>query len=119
MGLVDSLKLVGAGFAWRAFGPESAGRTLLQSTASNNEQDRMLAVIPLVKAGERTVDLIEAAAERGTLPTEGVRLLVDIGGERSRELLSEFGSRPDELGEAASESIETLRRREARRDSSP
>ncbi|HEX9763412.1 MAG TPA: hypothetical protein VGA97_09965 [Acidimicrobiia bacterium] len=116
MGLGASLKLVGAGFAWRAFGPGPAGRALLDATASKDEQERMLAVIPLVKAGERTVELIGEAAERGTLTPQGVRLLADIGGGRSKTLLTEIATHPGDLGEAATLSLETLRRREVWRE---
>ncbi len=110
MSLAESFRLVGVGFAWRLLGPEGAGRALLEATASDDEQERMLAVIPLVKAGDRTIDLVEEAAQEGTLTPEGVRLLVDIGGRRSRAVLAEIATSPGKLGDVATSSIETLDR---------
>lgn len=113
MSLGGSLKLVAAGVAWRSLGNAGAGRTLLEATSSDDEQERMLAGISLVKAGEQSIDLIGDAAETGYLSPEAVRLLADIGGPRSRVLLTEISSEPGELGEAATSSLELLDRIEA------
>ena len=69
----------------------------------------MLAGISLVKAGERSVDLIEKAAETGRLTPDVVRLLADIGGSRSRALLSELSGEAGPVGTAARESTSGAR----------
>jgi hypothetical protein len=67
----------------------------------------------IVKAGERSIDLIEQARESSRLiPTVG-RLLTDIGGTRSRALLAEIAAEPGPLTEAAIASLDLLDRMDA------
>ena len=100
--------MIGAGLAWRTVGSESAGYALLEAFSGDDEQEKMLAGISLVKAGERSIDLIEKAAETGRLTPDVARLLADIGGSRSRALLSELSSEAGSVGTAARESLQVL-----------
>lgn len=108
MGVGSSLKVIGAGVAWRTVGIESAGEELLEAFTSDDEQDRTLAGISLVKAGERSIDLIEKAGSTGRLTPGLVRLLADIGGPRSRALLSEIAAGKGPVATAAMESLVLL-----------
>lgn len=108
MSVGSSLKVIGAGVAWRTVGNESAGNELLEAFKSDDEQNRTLAGISLVKAGERSIDLIEQARSTGNLTPELVRLLADIGGARSQELLSDIADEKGPVAEAAVQSLELL-----------
>lgn len=106
--LGGSLKVIGAGVAFRSVGSEGAGYTLLDAFSGDDEQEKMLAGISLVKAGERTVDLVEKARRAGRLTPEAVRLLADIGGSSSRALLTEISTGEDSVAAAATESLQVL-----------
>jgi hypothetical protein len=108
MSLGESLKVIGAGLVFRATGAEGAGYTLLDAFSGSDEQEKMLAGISIVKAGERSVDLIEKARQSGRLTPEVVRLLADIGGPRSRVLLTEISGDDGPVADAATESLEVL-----------
>jgi hypothetical protein len=114
--LGGSVKVIGAGLAWRTVGPDSAGYALLEAFSGDDEQEKMLAGISLVKAGERSIGLIEKAGKTGRLTPEVVRLLADIGGPRSRTLLTELSSSAGPVGTAASESLQVLDQIEALED---
>lgn len=109
MGVGSSLKVIGAGVAWRTVGIESAGEELLEAFTSDDEQDRTLAGISIVKAGERSIDLIEKAGSMGRLSPGLVRLLADIGGPRSKALLNEIAAGEGPVATAAMESLELLK----------
>jgi hypothetical protein len=81
---------------------------LLDAFSGSDEQEKMLAGISIVKAGERSVDLIEKARQSGRLTPEVVRLLADIGGPRSRVLLTEISGDDGPVADAATESLEVL-----------
>jgi hypothetical protein len=106
--LGGSLKVIGAGVAFRSVGSEGAGYTLLDAFSGDDEQEKMLAGISLVKAGERTVDLVEKAWRAGRLTPEAVRLLADIGGSSSRALLTEISTGEDSVAAAATELLQVL-----------
>jgi hypothetical protein len=113
MSLGGSLKVIGAGLAFRSAGAEGAGYALLDAFSGEDEQEKMLAGISLVKAGERSIDLIEKARKASRLTPEVVRLLADIGGPRSRTLLTELSSEAGPVATAARESLEVLDQIEA------
>ncbi len=113
MSLGSSLKVIGAGLTWRAAGTRGSGETLLQAVSGDDEQTRTLAGISLVKAGERSIDLIEGARNSGQLTPTVVRLLADIGGPRSRALLNEIAAEPGPLAETAVSSLDLLDRIES------
>lgn len=108
MNVGNSLKVIAAGVAWRTVGNKSAGKELVQAFTSDDEQSRNLAGISLVKAGDRSVDLIEKLRARGRLTPELVKLLPDIGGQRSKALLSELAADKGPVADAAVESLELL-----------
>ena len=117
-GTSSSIKVLMAGASWRLFGSRRAGDVLLRALAGDDEQNRMLAGMSLVKAGERSLRLIEKKLndEQGTAPfTQGsvplVRLLPDIGGEDARGLLEMIAARNSgDMAEAATECIDLLDR---------
>ncbi len=113
MNLGSSVNLIRAGIAWRTFGSSGAGATLLDAVSGDDEQERMLAGMSLVKAGERSCDLIEQAHASGRTTPPMVRLLADIGGSRSRTLLAEIATDQGPLADAASDSLDLLDRIEA------
>jgi hypothetical protein len=108
MRLGESLKVIGAGLVFRATGAEGAGYALLEAFSGEDEQEKALAGISIVKAGERSVDLIGKARESGRLTPDVVRLLADIGGPRSRALLAEISGDEGPLAAAATESLGLL-----------
>ena len=105
-----SANLIRAGFAWRAFGSSGAGATLLDAITANDEQERMLAGMSLVKAGDRSLDLIEEAYAAGNATPQLVRLVADIGGPRARPMLTEMAAEPGPVADAASDSLDLLDR---------
>jgi hypothetical protein len=106
--LGGSVKVIGAGLAWRTVGSESAGYALLEAFSGADEQEKMLAGISLVKAGERSIGLIEKAGKTGRLTPDVVRVLADIGGTKSRTLLTELSDSAGPVGTAATESLQVL-----------
>jgi len=110
-GTSSSLKVLMAGASWRLFGSERAAEKLLDAVSGDDEQNRMLAGISLVKAGQRSFDLIERKVEAGEASRHVISLLPDIGGERSRDLLEELAhGEPGEKATAANECLQLLDR---------
>ena len=100
-----------AGASWRIFGSRRAGEILLQALSGDDEQNRMLAGMSLVKAGQRSLRLIENEIndKKGSVPL--IRLLPDIGGEDARDLLEIIAARDSgDMAEAATECIDLLDR---------
>lgn len=110
MKLVGSLKVMGSGLTWRSLGSAAAGRHLLDAVGGDDEQERVLAGMALVRAGDRSVDLIESAIEESSCSPQAVRLLADIGSERARALLASLASSAGVLAPAAKESLDLLDR---------
>jgi radical SAM superfamily enzyme with C-terminal helix-hairpin-helix motif len=82
--------------------------------SSDNEQNRMLAGMSLVKAGRRSFELIEKKIAAGQASAPVIRLLPDIGGEKARAVLSEIADgEPGEIRDAARECISLLDRIDA------
>jgi radical SAM superfamily enzyme with C-terminal helix-hairpin-helix motif len=77
---------------------------------ANDEQERMLAVMALVRAGDRSIHLIESAIDAGSASPQAVRLLADIGGEQARSVLSSTAASKGPLESAANEALEMLNR---------
>lgn len=111
---ISPLRIIAAGTSWRMFGSRRAAETLLQAMSAEDEQSRMLAGMSLVKAGQRSFDLIEEKVEAGEASASVIRLLPDIGGEDARAVLDRIAAgKPGELKEAAEECIDLLDRMEA------
>ena len=110
-GMSSSIKVLMAGASWRLFGSLRAGEILLRALSGDDEQNRMLAGMSLVKAGQRSLRLIENKIneEKGSVPL--IRLLPDIGGEDARYLLELIAARNSgDMAEAATECIDLLDR---------
>lgn len=77
----------------------------------DDEQQRMIAGMSLVKAGQRSFRLIENKIEAGQATPPLIRLLPDIAGERTRSVLEHVaGSDSADLRQAAGECIDLLDR---------
>ncbi len=88
----SAARLLFAGVMWRAFGTRRSGEILIRAMSGGDEQNRMLAGMALVKAGERSVDLIESKVASGESTPSVIRLLPDLGGPRARPLLERIAS---------------------------
>ncbi len=109
----SSLGIIAAGAAWRLFGSRRSAEKLLAAMNGKDEQARMLAGMSLVKAGERSFDLIEQKIEAGVATPSAVRLLPDLDGPRTRGLMQRILAQgPDDLREAAAQCISLLDRME-------
>jgi len=83
--------------------------------SGDDEQNRMLAGISLVKAGQRSFELIEDSIAAGEASAPVIRLLPDIAGERAREVLEKIASGDkSELQATAKECVDLLDRVDAR-----
>jgi len=100
-----------AGAAWRMFGTRNSAETLLDVMSGDNEQHRMLAGMSLVKAGQRSFDLIEGKIAAGEAAPPVVRLLPDIDGPKSRAVLDRLAcGEPGKLQDTAKQCIDLLDR---------
>ena len=110
-GTSSSLKVLMAGTSWRLFGSRRAAETLLEAMSGNDEQNRMLAGMSLVKAGQRSFSLIAEQIEAGQATPATVRLLPDIGGEDARPILEQLAEKTSgEIRKAATECLDLLDR---------
>lgn len=111
------IRILLAGSAWRLFGSDGAGESLLEAMSGDDEQQRMLAGMSLVKAGDRSIDLIQNTLSSGHATPPIIRLLADLGGPRARSMLKEIAAgEPGELVETARQSLDLLDRIEALTD---
>jgi radical SAM superfamily enzyme with C-terminal helix-hairpin-helix motif len=107
----SAFRVITAGIAWRLFGSRKGGSLLLKAMAADDEQNRMLAGMSLVKAGDRSFRLIESEINNDSASAALIRLLPEIGGEDARRLLEGIAAGgPHELAEAATECIDLLDR---------
>ena len=98
---------------WRLFGTRQSAETLFDAMSGENEQNRMLAGISLVKGGQRSFDFIEQKVEAGNATPPMLRLLPDIDPGAARGVLSRVVDSQGELAETARQCIDTLDRIEA------
>ncbi len=73
-------RVLAAGFAWRLLGTRRSGEFLLRCVASDDEQNRMLAGMALVKAGQKSATLIRQAQQRDDASPRLERILEDVEG---------------------------------------
>jgi hypothetical protein len=93
------------------FGSRRAAGTLLQAASGDDEQNRMLAGMSLVKGGRRSFDLIEKQLAAGKASAQLVQLLPDIDAVRAREVLRKvLQGEPGEIAETAKHCIDLLDR---------
>ena len=96
---------------WRMFGTRHAAETLFQAMSGDDEQNRMLAGMSLVKAGKRSFDFIEEKIAIGEASPPVIRLLPDIDGPRTRAVLSQFAvDASGEMADTARQCIDLLDR---------
>jgi len=107
------LRVLTAGLMWRWFGAQGSGDTLLEAVSSQNEQNRMLAGMSLVKAGDKSFDLIEDQIDTGHATPSAVRLLPDIDPDRARSVMQKVSTSGGDLVETATECIDTINRMES------
>ena len=82
--------------------------------SSDDEQNQMLAGMSLIRAGQRSFDLIQEAIEAGEASAQIVRLLPDIDTERSRPLLEKLAvGDSGELSDTARQCIDLIDRIDA------
>ena len=109
MGSASSAKLLAAGSAWRLTGLGSAGRTLVAAVARGEEDEQTIAGIMLVKAGDRSVPLINEAISAGTNSPELVDVLASIGTDTARSALEHAARAPaTEVAASAERALRTL-----------
>jgi len=107
----SSFSVIAAGISWRVFGSRRAGEKLIAAMAADDEQNRMLAGMSLVKAGQRSFDFIEKKFESGEATPAVVRLLPDIDGARARAVLNKIVAGDSvALADAAQQCIDNLDR---------
>ena len=110
-GHISPIRVFVAGTSWRLFGSRRAGQILLNAMASDDEQNRMLAGMSLVKAGRRSFELIEKKLQTGEVSAPIIRLLPDIGGPEARVALDKIaGGAPGEMSDTARQCIELMNR---------
>ena len=121
MSLGSSLNVMRAGVVWRTVGSPSAGESLLRALSGDDEQERMLSGMSLVKAGDRSIDLIDRTYRAGGATPPMIRLLPDLDSPRCRDLLTEIAGHEGPLGNEASDGLERLARIDeiAEEDDSP
>ena len=108
---ISPFRVMAAGTSWRLFGSRRAAETLLQAMSADDEQSRMLAGMSLIKAGQRSFDLIQNRIEAGQASEDIVRLLPDIDTARARPVLEKIvRGEPGEMTDTARECIELLDR---------
>ena len=106
-------KVMMAGVLWRTFGLTRSATTLLEAFADEHEQNRMLAGMSLVRAGERSFDLIASEIAAGRASPQLLRLLPDIDHGRARALIAPLAVGEGELASAAQDCIAALDRIDA------
>lgn len=111
---ISPVRVIVAGASWRLFGSRRAAEILLDAISGDDEQNQMLAGMSLVKAGQRSFELIEQKIASGEASVPVIRLLPDIDGPRSRGVLEKIASGDQrELQETARECIDLLDRIDA------
>ncbi len=97
MGAAASARLLAVGAAWRLTGAIAAGRALTRAADADPEDERALAGMLLVRAGDRSVPVVAEALRGGTGSTGLVDVLASIGSDAARAALARVA---DEAGPA-------------------
>lgn len=96
------------GVAWRMAGWRGSGRRLARTVARGGDDERTLAGMLLVQAGERSIGPVIEEIEAGNESEELVTVLASIGGHRAVSELSRLAGRPGPLAVAAARALEEL-----------
>ena len=106
-----------AGAAWRYVGSTGAGSTLVDACQSGDDDERTLAGMFLVQAGDRSVPLLVDAAASATEPGDLIDVLASIGTDTARTGLVELAASNEASiaapAQAALEDFDEIRRRNA------
>ncbi|MCP4307663.1 MAG: hypothetical protein GY788_22875 [bacterium] len=117
MGFVSSARVLATGAAWRMTGMTWAGRSLIDDFVHGDDNERTLAGMSLVQAGDRSVPLVASAIGSGSDPAELVDVIGSIGTDGAREVLAQLSESDDPATTAAAESalqdFDEIRKREA------
>jgi HEAT repeat protein len=109
MRLVGTVRLFVQNALWRATGWATAGRALLRTLGSDDEDLRSLAGMFLVQAGPRAEPLLREALRRRESLTLVLTILGDIGDRRVEPDLLPFARDDDpKVAEAAREALRLL-----------
>jgi hypothetical protein len=87
MGVAASAGVLAAGATWRLAGVPAAGRALVTAATTGRENERTLAGMLLVRAGDRSVPVVAAAILDGAGGRELPDVLASIGTDRARTAL--------------------------------
>lgn len=117
MGFVSSARVIATGSVWRVAGVEWAGRSLIDTFVHGDDDERTLAGVSLVQAGDRSVPLVLDAIASGSDPVELVDVISSIGTDDAREALAELTESTDPATTAAAgtalRDFDEIRRRNA------
>jgi HEAT repeat protein len=94
---------------WRVTGARAAGRFLVRSLGSDDENVRVIAGMFLVRAGKRAEPLLEEALRRRENLPMVLSILGDIGNEKFESNLRQFTSdRDPRVAQAAQNALRVL-----------
>ena len=108
MGAAASAGVLAAGATWRLAGIPAAGRALVAAATTGGENERTMAGMLLVRAGDRSVPLVMAAILDGATGRELPDVLASIGTDRARAALVTLVREAPEVRAAAAEALATL-----------
>jgi HEAT repeat protein len=109
MRIAGAIGIFVANAIWRLTGLPAAGRVLLSALGSGDETVRTLAGMFLVKAGKRSVPILEEAIERRENLPIVLTILGDIGDRRFITELRQFSEdRDPEVARAARHALRIL-----------
>lgn len=108
MGTATSVGLLAVGATWRLTGVPAAGRALVTAATTGSGNDRVLAKMLLVKAGNRSVPLVTGTLLADPAATGLVEVLASIGTEDARSALRRLSHSLPHHRDAAAEALRTL-----------
>lgn len=115
MGFGSSARVLATGAAWRVAGLTWAGRSLIDAFVHGDDDERTLAGMSLVQAGDRSLPLVVEAIAAGSDQVELVDVISSIGTDDARQALTQLTESGDPATTAAAESalhdFDEIRRR--------
>jgi hypothetical protein len=115
MGFTSSARVLATGAAWRVAGAAWAGRSLIDTFVHGDDDERTLAGMALVQAGDRSVPLVLDAIASGSDPVELVDVISSIGTSAARKALEQLtksdAPTTSETAASALDTFDEIRRR--------
>ena len=109
MGFTSSARVLAAGAAWRVAGPEWAGRTLVQALGHGDDDARTIAGMSLVRAGDRSLPLLEDAVATEPDPADFIDVIASIVTDRAGAVLERLAQSDAPTGaEAAASALDAF-----------